>query len=100
MNVDKEIIRSSSESRGVFIPAERAILNGKLTLPKEAVGLVVLIQGDDHNRPHAANDAVAKACHRYRLATLTVDLPLFAEGHSPVAVLSEKYIEHIAHWLQ
>lgn len=98
--MDKEIIHSPPEGRSVLIPAERAILNGKLTLPKEAVGLVVLIQCDDHNCPHTSNDAVAKACHRYRLATLLVDLPSFAEGHSPDVFLSEKSIEHIALWLQ
>ena len=100
MNVDKETTCHSLMAQSVLMPAERALLTGELALPKEATGLVVLIQGDNRGRPHTYNNIVAKACHRHKLATLLVDFPSFAEGHAPDIFLSKNSMEHIARWLQ
>jgi putative phosphoribosyl transferase len=58
----------------VRIEAAGAMLNGDLSLPADAFGLVVFAHGSGSSRHSARNRAVADALQRARLATLMLDL--------------------------
>ncbi|MEU8663225.1 hydrolase, partial [Actinoplanes philippinensis] len=50
-------------------------LDGDLTLPEHATGLVLFAHGSGSSRQSPRNQAVAAELHRRGLATLLVDLP-------------------------
>jgi putative phosphoribosyl transferase len=50
------------------------VLNGDLTLPSNAIGLVIFAHGSGSSRHSARNRSVADVLHRSRLATLLLDL--------------------------
>jgi putative phosphoribosyl transferase len=55
-------------------PVSRTLLNGELTVPAEALGLVVFAHGSGSSRHSRRNRAVAEALQQARLGTLLLDL--------------------------
>lgn len=58
----------------VSIPADGALLEGDLTIPDEAVGVVAFAHGSGSSRHSPRNRRVAEALNGHRLATLLFDL--------------------------
>src|SRR5947209_4834557 len=58
----------------VSIPADGALLEGELTIPDGAVGLVAFAHGSGSSRRSPRNQSVAAALNDDRLATLLFDL--------------------------
>src|SRR2546430_729769 len=61
-------------TRPVQIDLTGEVLNGDLTVPSDAAGLVVFAHGSGSSRHSARNRAVAEVLHQSRLATLLLDL--------------------------
>jgi len=61
-------------STEVSIPAEGALLEGELTIPDGAVGIVAFAHGSGSSRRSPRNQRVAQALNEDRLATLLFDL--------------------------
>lgn len=95
--IDKPI---SFESRSIVIPIEGALINGRLTAPKEARGLVVIIQGSDRVRDYLHSDIVEKTCNRYWLATLRLDFTNLENKIGEDNSFLIKAIEAVSVWLQ
>jgi len=64
----------SGASRGVEIPVDRVTLGGDLTIPEDAMGLVVFAHGSGSSRHSPRNQYVARALQQASLATLLMDL--------------------------
>ncbi len=64
----------ATKSLPVLIQSEGAGLNGNLSLPAEALGLVVFAHGSGSSRHSSRNHAVAATLQRARLGTLLLDL--------------------------
>jgi dienelactone hydrolase len=62
------------EERPVTVPAGDAALQGDLTLPKEARGIVLFAHGSGSSRMSPRNRRVARMLNEASLATLLVDL--------------------------
>ena len=60
--------------RPVRLQIGRDALNGDLTVPWDATGLVIFAHGSGSSRHSARNKRVAEVLHRGRLATLLLDL--------------------------
>jgi putative phosphoribosyl transferase len=73
----------------VRIEAAGAMLNGDLSLPAEAVGLVVFAHGSGSSRHSSRNRAVADALQRGRLGTLMLDL--LTEREERVDVITAEF---------
>jgi len=58
----------------VYIPAGPAVLSGHLTIPDNAVGLVLFAHGSGSSRHSPRNQFVARTLNDARLATLLFDL--------------------------
>jgi len=58
----------------VQIPAGRAVLSGNLTIPENAMALVLFAHGSGSSRHSPRNQFVARTLNRARLATLLFDL--------------------------
>ena len=58
----------------VQIPAERAVLSGNLTIPDNAVGLVLFAHGSGSSRHSPRNQFVARTLNRSGLGTLLFEL--------------------------
>src|SRR6266516_4737025 len=58
----------------VRIPAERATLEGELTIPEKAVALVLFAHGSGSSRHSPRNQFVARTLNDAGLATLLFDL--------------------------
>ncbi len=58
----------------VYIPAGHAVLSGHLTVPDNAVGLVLFAHGSGSSRHSPRNQFVARTLNDARLATLLFDL--------------------------
>jgi putative phosphoribosyl transferase len=58
----------------VQIPAEHAVLSGTLTIPENAVALVLFAHGSGSSRHSPRNQFVARTLNRARLGTLLFDL--------------------------
>ena len=58
----------------VSIPADGALLEGDLTIPGEAAGVVVFAHGSGSSRHSPRNRRVAEALNDNRLAALPFDL--------------------------
>jgi len=63
-----------SAPRPVRLDLARETLNGDLTLPSNAAGLVIFAHGSGSSRHSARNRSVAEVFHHGRLATLLLDL--------------------------
>jgi dienelactone hydrolase len=64
----------STMDQAVLIPAGEAELAGDLSIPADAVGLVVFAHGSGSSRSSPRNRQVADVLHGRRLATLLFDL--------------------------
>jgi putative phosphoribosyl transferase len=64
----------AARPRSVRIPAAHATLDGDLTTPAEAVGLVMFAHGSGSGRRSSRNQAVARSLNARGLATLLFDL--------------------------
>src|SRR6478672_2895069 len=58
----------------VQIPAGRAVLSGNLTIPENAIGLVLFAHGSGSSRHSPRNQFVARTLNRAGLGTLLFDL--------------------------
>src|ERR1700751_5578464 len=58
----------------VYIQAVHAVLSGNLTIPENAVGLVLFAHGSGSSRHSPRNQFVARTLNDARLATLLFDL--------------------------
>ena len=58
----------------VQIPAERAVLSGNLTIPENAIALVLFAHGSGSSRHSPRNQFVARTINRAGLGTLLFDL--------------------------
>ena len=56
------------------IPAGRAVLSGNLTIPENAMALVLFAHGSGSSRYSPRNQFVARTLNRAGLATLLFDL--------------------------
>ena len=72
-------------TRAVHVPAGARSLEGALTLPREARGVVLFAHGSGSSRHSPRNRAVASALNHERFATLLLDLLTPAEDLDPVA---------------
>ncbi len=63
----------------IDIPVDDVHIEGVLTLPDEACGLVLFAHGNDSSRHDPHNQAVTQALHAQRLGTLVLDLLTVAE---------------------
>jgi putative phosphoribosyl transferase len=63
-----------SAPRPVRLNLAGYVLNGDLTLPSNAIGLVIFAHGSGSSRHSARNRSVAEVLHRGGLATLLLDL--------------------------
>src|SRR5512138_2337017 len=61
-------------SREVMLPADGALLEGTLTCPDGAPGLVLFAHGSGSGRRSPRNQSVAEHLHRAGFATLLFDL--------------------------
>lgn len=91
MSMETEITGVSLQKIPARIPMRDAMLYGDLTVPENAVGLVVFVQGNGRSRHHAHNLTMAAVFNKYKLATLLTDFSWTIEG-SPVStsLLSER----------
>jgi putative phosphoribosyl transferase len=62
------------ELQDILIPLGDLELEGSLTAPEPAVGLVIFVHGSGSSRYHPRNRHLAAVLHEYRLATLLFDL--------------------------
>jgi pimeloyl-ACP methyl ester carboxylesterase len=58
----------------VYIPTREAIIEGALTIPDNAKGLVLFAHGSGSSRHSPRNNFVARVLHEKRLGTLLMDL--------------------------
>ena len=68
-----------SDSQLIRIPVDDVHIEGLLTLPSQATGLVLFAPGHDSSRHDPHNTAVAQALHEQGLGTLVLDLLTVAE---------------------
>ncbi|MDB5405192.1 MAG: dienelactone hydrolase-like enzyme [Rhodospirillales bacterium] len=72
-------MESQSEERLVRVAAGPVILEGNLTLPEQACGIVLFAHGSGSSRHSPRNRHVARLLNEGRLATLLVDLLTWEE---------------------
>jgi predicted alpha/beta-hydrolase family hydrolase len=82
-------IETSISSSPVRIEVAGAVLNGDLSVPPDAEGLVVFAHGSGSSRHSSRNRAVAGVLQRSRLATLLLDL--LTEREERTDVLTAEY---------
>jgi dienelactone hydrolase len=94
--------------RAIHIPIPRAALEGDLTIPHAAAGIVVFAHGSGSSRRSPRNRYVAGVLHEAGLATLLFDLLTRAEEETDartahlrfdIGILSER-LEAATDWLQ
>jgi putative phosphoribosyl transferase len=64
----------ATEDEPVEIPAGSVLLQGDLSIPENALGLVIFAHGSGSSRHSPRNRAVARGLQKQRLATLLLDL--------------------------
>lgn len=64
----------SASSHSITIPVSGKLLDGNLTIPQDAIGLVLFAHGTGSSRKSPRNRAVAKKLNEMQLATLLIDL--------------------------
>jgi putative phosphoribosyl transferase len=69
-----ETVRAKTENRLVHVPVGRAALEGDLSLPERARGVVLFAHGSGSSRRSPRNRCVARMLNEANLATLLVDL--------------------------
>jgi putative phosphoribosyl transferase len=88
----------------VNIKINSVIIEGELTIPEGAIGLVLFAHGSGSSRFSPRNNFVAQILQKEKLATLLVDLltkqeDLSYESRFDINLLSERLIE-ITNWLK
>src|SRR6476659_1791576 len=90
----------------VQIPAGRAVLSGNLTIPENAIGLVLFAHGSGSSRHSPRNQFVARTLNRAWLGTLLFDLltleeealDIYTREHRfNISLLAER-LEHATSW--
>lgn len=66
--------QSSIRDMSVKIPLNNVILEGRLTIPKDALGIVIFAHGSGSSRFSSRNWFVAETLHERHIATLLTDL--------------------------
>jgi len=84
----------TASSLPVLIKTSGVVLHGDLTLPAEAVGLVVFAHGSGSSRHSSRNIAVAQLLQHARLGTLLLDL--LTEQEESVDVITAEFRFDIA----
>ena len=92
----------------VQIPAERAVLSGNLTIPDNAVGLVLFAHGSGSSRHSPRNQFVARTLNRSGLGTLLFELltpeeealDIYTREHRfNISLLAERLV-HATKWVR
>jgi dienelactone hydrolase len=90
----------------VQIPAGRAVLSGNLTIPENAIGLVLFAHGSGSSRHSPRNQFVARTINRAGLGTLLFDLltpeeealDIYTREHRfNISLLAERLV-HATNW--
>src|SRR6266478_2206628 len=90
----------------IQIPAGRAVLSGNLTIPKNAMGLVLFAHGSGSSRHSPRNQFVARTLNKAGLGTLLFDLltpqeelvdSRTAEHRFNIGLLAERLV-HATNW--
>jgi len=68
------MVKSIAEEKVVKIPAGKAIINGNLTVPQKAKGIVLFAHGSGSSRFSPRNTKVAREINAEGIATLLIDL--------------------------
>ena len=88
------------------MPAERAVLSGNLTIPENAIALVLFAHGSGSSRHSPRNQFVARTINRAGLGTLLFDLltpeeealDIYAREHRfNISLLAERLV-HATSW--
>ena len=66
--------REEIDAREVALALDGIVLHGDLTVPRDAIGLVLFAHGSGSSRFSPRNRAVASALHEGKIATLLLDL--------------------------
>ncbi|QQG35766.1 MAG: dienelactone hydrolase family protein [Micavibrio aeruginosavorus] len=74
MQKEKQIVEDIPEGRPVRIPVGGIVLDGDLTLPINAKGLVIFAHGSGSSRKSPRNQYVAQVLNEHNLGTLLTDL--------------------------
>lgn len=92
----------------VQIPAERALLSGNLTIPDDAIALVLFAHGSGSSRHSPRNQFVARTLNRPGLGTLLFDLltpeeealDIYTREHRfNIGLLAERLV-HATKWIR
>lgn len=108
MQKEQKIMENAFHIRPVRIPAGKVMLDGDLTLPANASGLVIFAHGSGSSRKSPRNRYVAQVLNEHHLGTLLIDL-LTPEEEAidintrhlrfDIPLLSDR-LEHMILWAQ
>jgi pimeloyl-ACP methyl ester carboxylesterase len=105
---DRETTMSSLATQAMHIPAGKAVLEGDMTIPENAKGLVLFAHGSGSSRHSPRNRYVAGVLNEYGFATLLADLLTAEEDiidqrtrhlRFDISLLAER-LEAITAWIQ
>jgi putative phosphoribosyl transferase len=71
--------KAAKDERVVTIPSDRVTINGNLTVPQNAKGIVIFAHGSGSSRFSSRNTKVAREINAAGIATLLIDLLTEAE---------------------
>jgi putative phosphoribosyl transferase len=106
--IDAMSRRKSSKMNEVHIQAGHAVLSGDLTIPENAVALVLFAHGSGSSRQSPRNQSVAQTLNKAGLATLLFDLLTreeeaidmrTGEHRFNIGLLAERLV-HATRWAQ
>lgn len=106
MKIEIQITESVPNVRSVRIPAAGVMLDGDLTLPANAKGLVIFAHGSGSSRKSPRNRYVAQVLNEHNLGTLLADLLTSEEEQGDrqtrrfrfdIPLLSDR-LEHMILW--
>jgi len=80
MSAETDRLQAGETSRAVQIPTGSAALDGELTVPRDASGLVIFAHGSGSSRHSPRNQEVARLLRKAGLSTLLFDLLTTAEA--------------------
>lgn len=97
----------TTDSRLVKIPARQVTLNGILTVPDKARGIIIFVHGSGSSRLSPRNQFVARSLNQVGLATLLFDLLTAAEEQHEqggeyrfdTELLAGRLLE-VTHWVE
>ena len=103
-----QAIRAKNDTREIQIPSGDVTLNGELTIPRNAAGVVIFAHGSGSSRHSPRNQSVARTIRNAGLGTLLFDLLTRDEEASDVYtrhlrfdidLLAERLV-HATSWLK